>query len=147
MKVGPRHIHHTKRRMSAVHINNVQIPQEDVEYLGCTLTADLSGTNRYSQNATTTRNHPHQNVLVTRTEATDFSYNNTQTNLDLRNTALGVRLPLPRLQSKALRMTVEAQWYGSNAVVRSDLQTPTAKEEIRRYSSRYRLASAHTQPT
>jgi hypothetical protein len=32
-------------------------------------------------------------------------------------------------------MIVDAPWYVPNAVIRSDLQIPTVKEEIRRYSS------------
>jgi hypothetical protein len=43
-------------------------------------------------------------------------------------------------QSKALRMIVDAAWYVPNTVIRRDLQIPTVKEEIRRYSSQY---SAH----
>jgi hypothetical protein len=42
---------------------------------------------------------------------------------------------LDRFQSKALRMIVDAPWYVPNTVIRRDLQTPTVKEEIRRYSS------------
>jgi hypothetical protein len=42
---------------------------------------------------------------------------------------------LERFQSKALRMIVDAPWYMPNTVIRRDLQTPTVKEEIRRYSS------------
>jgi hypothetical protein len=34
-----------------------------------------------------------------------------------------------------LRMIVDAPWYMPNMVIWSDLQTPTVKEEIRRYSS------------
>jgi hypothetical protein len=34
-------------------------------------------------------------------------------------------------------MTVDAPRYVSNTVIRRDLQTPTVKEEIRRYSSQY----------
>jgi hypothetical protein len=45
-----------------------------------------------------------------------------------------------RFQSKALRMIVDAPRYVLNTVIRRDLQTPTVKEEIRRYSSQY---SAH----
>jgi hypothetical protein len=41
---------------------------------------------------------------------------------------------------KALRTIVDAPWYVPNAVIRRDLQTPTVKEEICRYSSQY---SAH----
>jgi hypothetical protein len=40
-------------------------------------------------------------------------------------------------QSKALRMIVDAPWYVPNTVIRRDLQIPTVKEEIRRYSSQY----------
>jgi hypothetical protein len=32
-------------------------------------------------------------------------------------------------------MIVDAPWYVPNAAIRRDLQVPTAKEEIRRYSS------------
>jgi hypothetical protein len=44
---------------------------------------------------------------------------------------------LERFQSKALRMIVDAAWYVPNTVNRRDLQIPTVKEEIRRYSSQY----------
>jgi hypothetical protein len=54
---------------------------------------------------------------------------------------------LTRFQSKALRMIVDAPWYLLNKVIRRDLQTPTVKDEIRRYSFQYMLASAHTQMT
>jgi hypothetical protein len=52
---------------------------------------------------------------------------------------------LERFQSKALRMIVDAPWYLPNTVIRRDLQTPTVKEEIRRYSSQY-SASLSTHP-
>jgi hypothetical protein len=50
---------------------------------------------------------------------------------------------LERLQSKALHMIVDAPWYVPNTVIQRDLQIPTVKEEIRRYSSQYsaRLSS------
>jgi hypothetical protein len=51
---------------------------------------------------------------------------------------------LERFQSKALRMIVDAAWYVPNTVIRRDLQTPTGKEEIRRYSPQYSARlSAH----
>jgi hypothetical protein len=51
---------------------------------------------------------------------------------------------LERFQSKALSMTVDAPRCVPNTVIRRDLQTPTVKEEIRRYSSQYRARlSAH----
>jgi hypothetical protein len=41
-------------------------------------------------------------------------------------------------------MIVEAPWYVLNTVIRRDLQIPTVKEEIRRYSSQYSARlSAH----
>jgi hypothetical protein len=47
-------------------------------------------------------------------------------------------------QSKALRMIADAPWYVPNTVIRRDLQIPTFKEEIRRYSSQYSARlSAH----
>jgi hypothetical protein len=43
MQVDQRQIHHTKRRMALVHINNVQLPQEeDVKYLGLHLDRRLT---------------------------------------------------------------------------------------------------------
>jgi hypothetical protein len=42
---------------------------------------------------------------------------------------------LERFQSKALRMLVDAPLYVPNTAIRRDLQIPTVKEEIRRYSS------------
>jgi hypothetical protein len=42
---------------------------------------------------------------------------------------------LERFQSNALIMIVDAPWHVTNTVIRRDFHTPTAKEEIRRYSS------------
>jgi hypothetical protein len=42
---------------------------------------------------------------------------------------------LERFQSKVLRMIVDAPWYVSNTVIRTDLKTRTVKEDIRHYSS------------
>jgi hypothetical protein len=51
---------------------------------------------------------------------------------------------LERFQSIALRMIVDTPWYAPNTVIRRDLQTPTVKKEIRRYSSQYSARlSAH----
>jgi hypothetical protein len=51
---------------------------------------------------------------------------------------------IERFQSKALRLIVDVPWYVPNTVIRWDLQTPTVKEEIRRYSSQYSVRhSAH----
>jgi hypothetical protein len=61
--------------------NNVQLSQEeDVKYLWLHLDRRLTWHKYISAKTETTRNHPHQNVLVTRTKvknslhATNFSY-------------------------------------------------------------------------
>jgi hypothetical protein len=46
---------------------------------------------------------------------------------------------LERFQSKVLRLIVDAPWYVSNSVIRNDLQVPTVKEEISRFSSNYNV--------
>jgi hypothetical protein len=44
---------------------------------------------------------------------------------------------LERFQYKVLRMIVDVPWHVPNSLIRRDLSCPTAKEEIRRYSSHY----------
>jgi hypothetical protein len=44
---------------------------------------------------------------------------------------------LERFKSKVLRMIVDAPWYVPNAIIRTDLQTSTVKEEIHHYSCQY----------
>jgi hypothetical protein len=46
---------------------------------------------------------------------------------------------LEHFQSKVLRLIVDAPWYVSNSVIRNDLQIPTVKEEISRFSSHYNV--------
>jgi hypothetical protein len=51
---------------------------------------------------------------------------------------------LERFQVKALCMIMDAPWYVPNTVILRDLQIPTVKEEILRYSSQYSARlSAH----
>jgi hypothetical protein len=52
---------------------------------------------------------------------------------------------LERFQAKVLRLIVDAPWYVSNSIIRNDLQIPTVKEEIGRFSSLYAVRlRAHT---
>jgi hypothetical protein len=44
-----------------------------------------------------------------------------------------------RFQSKVLRLIVDAPWFVSNSVIPNDLQIPTVKEEICRFSSYYNV--------
>jgi hypothetical protein len=83
-------------------------------------------------------------------QATSFLYIKQYSNQSgLMEYISGVRLPLSteildRFQWKALRMIVDAPRYVPNTVIRMDLQIPTVKEEIRRYSSQYSARlSAH----
>jgi hypothetical protein len=38
-----------------------------------------------------------------------------------------------------IQILVDAPWYVSNSVIRNDLQIPTVKEEISRFSSHYNV--------
>jgi hypothetical protein len=69
-----------------------------------------------------------------------------QKKINLANSCLSSSIIeiVERFQSKALRVMLDAPWYVPNTVIRRDLQTPTVKEEIRRYSSQYSARlSAH----
>jgi hypothetical protein len=54
---------------------------------------------------------------------------------------------LERFESKALRIMVDAPWYVPNNHIRRDLQMPSDKEEICRYSNHIALVSPHIQMT
>jgi hypothetical protein len=45
---------------------------------------------------------------------------------------------LENFQGKVLRMITDAPWYVPNMVLRQDLQITSVKEEIHRFSTRYR---------
>jgi hypothetical protein len=45
---------------------------------------------------------------------------------------------LQRYQNKVLRATVNAPWYISNKVLHTDLKVPTIREEITKFSVKYR---------
>jgi hypothetical protein len=105
---------------------------------------------------TETGNHPHQNVLVTRTKVktlykqqTSHPKINTQTNMDLRNTTMGYGFHFQHRHSRTFPIESLAHDSGRtlvvpNTVIRRDIQIPTVKEEIHRYSSQYNARlSAH----
>jgi hypothetical protein len=140
-----------------VHINNVQLLQEeDVKYLrlnldrrltwhkhifvkrkqlGITLTKICWFLGRKSKLSTSIKLLIYKTILKP-----IWTYG-----IQLWGTASTSNIEiLERLQSKALRMTVDAPWYVPNTVIRRDLQIPTFKEEIRRNSSQYSaLLSTH----
>jgi hypothetical protein len=47
-----------------------------------------------------------------------------------------------RQRIEVLRLIVDAPWYVSNSVIRNDLQVPTVKEEISRFSSHYNVRTS-----
>jgi hypothetical protein len=140
-----------------VHINNVLLPQEeDAKYLELHIDRGLTrhkriftkrkqlGTNLTkmywllgykSKFSTSNKLLIHQIILQP-----IWTYG-----IQLWGTAsTSIREILEHFQSKALCMIVEAPLYVPNAVIRRDPQTPTVKEEIRRYSSQYSAGlSAH----
>jgi hypothetical protein len=82
-------------------------------------------------------------------QATNFSYIKQYPNQSgLRATASTSNIEiLEYFQSKALCMIVHTPLYVPNMVVQSDLEKPTVKEEIRRYSSQCAQYSAHHSAT
>jgi hypothetical protein len=60
--------------------------------------------------------------------------------IQLRDTTSNSNIEiLERFQSKVLQLIVDAPWYVSNSVIHNDLQIPTVKEEISRFSSHYNV--------
>jgi hypothetical protein len=126
-------------------INNVQLPQ-DVKYLGLHLDRRLT----WDKNISTKRKQPG----ITLTKMYWFlgrkSKLSTSNKFLIYNTILkpiwtyGIQLwgmastsnieILEHLQSKALHVIVDTLWYMPNIAIRTDLQIPTVKEKIHRYS-------------
>jgi hypothetical protein len=100
----------------------------------------------------------YQDVLVTRTEVKTLYQQqtphlrvqcNTQTHLDKWHLTLGYNIQfkhqiVERFQFKVLRLIVDASWYVSNSVICQNLQIPTLKEEISRFSCQSTGACADT---
>jgi hypothetical protein len=152
------HVTFTTRRETCppVHINNVQLSQEDVKYLrlhldrrltwhkhifakqkqlGITITKMYWLLGRKSKLSTSNKLLIYKTILKP-----IWTYG-----IQLWGTAyisnIGI---LECFQSKALCMIVDAPWYVPNMVIQRDLQIPTIKEEICHYSSQYSARlSAH----
>jgi hypothetical protein len=132
-----------------VHINSVQLPQEDVKYLRLHLDRRLTWhkhilakrkqlgitlTKMYWLLGRNSKLSASNKLLIYKTILEPiWTYG-----IQLCGTASTPNTEiLERFQSKALCMTVDAPWYVPNTVFRRDLHIPTVKEEIRSYSSQY----------
>jgi hypothetical protein len=127
-----------------VHINSVQLPPEDVKYLGPHLDSRLTWHKRKQLGISLTKMYwllGQKSKLATSNKL--YIYKTilkpiSTYGLQLWGTASTSNIKiLERFQWKALRITVDAPRYVPNTSIRRDLQIPT---EIRRYSSQY---SAH----
>jgi hypothetical protein len=141
-----------------VHINNVQIPQENhAKYLGLHLNRrltwhthifakckqlGLSLTNMYWLLGRKSKLSTNNKLLIYKAILKPiWTYC-----IQLRGTTSNSNTEiLERFQSKVLRLIVDAPWYVSNSDIRKDFQIPTVKEEISRFSSLYAVRlRAHT---
>jgi hypothetical protein len=115
----------------------MQIPQEDhVKYLGLYLTKMYWLLGRKSNLSTNNKFLIYKAVLKP-----IWTYG-----IQLWGTTYNSNIEiLERFQSKVLMLIVNAPWYASDSVIRNDLQVPTVKEEISRFSSLYAVRlRAHT---
>jgi hypothetical protein len=129
-------------------MNNVQLPSPDhVKYLGLHLDRKLTWyhhifTKRKQLNLTLTKMYwllgrssllslTNKLLLYKTILKPIWTYD-----IQLWGTASNIEI-LERFQSKALRIIVDAPWYVPNNHIHRDLQMPSVKEEIRRYSSQY----------
>jgi hypothetical protein len=157
IQVEPRHIHYTNTNVPPGPYKQLQLPQEeDMKYLRLHLDRRLTW-------------HKHnfakrKQLRITHTKMYWLlgckSKLSTSSKLLIYKTILkpiwiyGIQLwgtastsnikILQSFQTKALHMTVDTPRYVPNTVIRRDLQIPTVKEEMRRYSSQYSARlSAH----
>jgi hypothetical protein len=146
------HVTFTTQRETCppVHINNVQLPQEEyIKYLGLHLDRTLTWhkhifakwkrlgitlTKLYWLLRHKSKFSTSNKLLVCKTilepiRTYRIQLQGTASTSDIHN--------LERFPSKALSMIVDAPWYVPNTVIQRDLQIPTVKKEIRRYCSQY----------
>jgi hypothetical protein len=148
------HVTFTTRRETCppVHINDVQIPQENhVKYLGLHLKRcltwhthifaklkqlGLSLTKMYWLLRHKSKLSTNNILLIYKAILKPiWSYG-----IQLWGTTSKSNINiLERFQSKVSRLIVDAPWYVSNSIIRKDLQIPTVKEEISRFSSHYNV--------
>jgi hypothetical protein len=143
--MDPRHIHHKKRKGDpGPYRQRTTSPREDVKCLGLHLDRRLTWhkhifAKRKQLGITLTKMY----WLLGRKSKVSISNKpifkpNESYGIQLWGTASTSNIDiLERYQSKALSMIVDASWYVPNTVIRRNLQSPTVKGEVRRYSSQY----------
>jgi hypothetical protein len=146
------HVTFTTRRETCppVHINDVQIPQENqVKYLGLHLHRRLTWhTHIFAEHKQLGFSLTKMYWLLGR--KSKLSINNKLLiykvilkpiwtySIQLWGTTSNSNIEiLEHFQSKVLRLIVDVPWYVSNSVISKDLQIPMVKEEISRFSSHY----------
>jgi hypothetical protein len=153
------HVTFTLRREDcpAVYLNGRHIPQDStVKYLGIHLDCRLTWkTHNFAK-------RKHLGLLFQRTywilgrkstilrKQTSTLQVYTKTCMDIWHTTLGHGLPfkhrnpatlpeiLQRFQNKTIRTMVNAPWYVPNKLLHTDLQMPTIREEITKFSTNHR---------
>jgi hypothetical protein len=154
------HVTFTTRRATCppVHMNGVQIPQEDhVKYLGLHLDRrltwhphifakrkqlGLSLTKMYWLLGRKSKPSISNKLLVYRAILKPIWTHGIQLWDTTSNSNIKI---LELFQSKVLRLTVNAPWYVPNSVIHKDLRMPSVAEEIGRFSSLYAVRlRAHT---
>jgi hypothetical protein len=128
-------------------MNNMQLPQEDVKYLGLHIDRRFTWhkhifAKRKQLGITLTKMYFYSDASKNALQVTNFSYikqySNRTYRIQLWGTAFASKIDiLERFQSKALRIVVDSLWCVPNSVIRRDLQIPTVKGEICHYSSHY----------
>jgi hypothetical protein len=153
------HVTFTTRRETCplVHIHNVQLPQaKDVKYLGLHIDRRLTWhkhifakkkqlgiilTKMYWLPGRKLHPTTSNKLIIYKAILEPIR----TCGIQLWGTAFTFNIEiLERFQSKTLRLIADAPWYVLNMVIQRDLQIPTVKEEIHRFSSQYNARlSAH----
>jgi hypothetical protein len=97
-------------------------------------TDDLPGTHIFLQNINNVESLSPRCTGYLAVSPNSLSATNSSSTKQYSNSNIAI---LERFQLKVLCLIVNAPWYVSNSVICKDLQIPSVKEEISRFSSHY----------